>query len=284
MLSVVRGMRNESPTPDRVRLRNNVTVLGAADGPVLVFVHGFGCDQGMYRRVLPFFVDSFRVVLFDHVGSGGSTLESYDPVVYGSLERYTTDLLEVCDALELTDVTVVGHSVAAMMAIAASVRRPELFARLVLLAPSPSYLDDAAAGYVGGLSEGDVQDLLRSLDDNHLAWASMMAPVVMGNQDDPELADELEASFCRVDPQVMRTFARVAFLSDVRHMLADVTVPSLILQCSSDALAPQEVGEFLHDQLAGSSLQVLSATGHMPQVSAPRETAEAILRYLDVAG
>lgn len=265
---------------DVVVARNNVTIHGAEDAPVLVFAHGFGCDQTMYRRLLPSFVDAFRVVLFDHVGSGGSDAGAYDPVEYGSLHRYALDIVEICDALQLREVTLVAHSVGAMMAIAAAVERPDLFARLVLLAPSPSYLDDPETGYVGGLSADDVQDLLDSLDDNHLAWATAMAPVVMGNADAPELTDELEGSFCRVDPGVMRTFARVTFLSDVRELLPQVGVPSLIVQCSNDALAPLVVGDYLHAKLPSSELVVLKATGHVPQASAPAETAAAILRYL----
>ncbi|MET1038660.1 MAG: alpha/beta hydrolase [Aeromicrobium sp.] len=266
--------------PHDVVIRNNVTVLGPDDAPVLLLVHGFGCDQGMYRRLLPFLVVQFRVVLFDHVGSGGSTLDAYDPVVYGSLDRYAADLLEVCEALDLRDVTVVAHSIGAMMAIAAVVQRPDLLVRQILLAPSPSYLDDDAAGYVGGMSDADVTDLLGSLDANHMAWASAMAPVVMGNADSPELAAELEDSFCRVDPRAMRTFARVTFTSDVRHLLPAVTVPTLIVQCSNDVLAPLSVGEYLHASLGRSELLVLSATGHVPQVSAPAETAQAILAYV----
>jgi sigma-B regulation protein RsbQ len=280
MLRFVPEMPVPSLSTYEIIARNNVSVLGPVDGPVLVFAHGFGCDQGMYQRILPFFVDSYRIVLFDHVGSGGSNLDSYDPVEYGSLERYSTDLLDICDALDLHDVTLIAHSVGAMMAVTAAVRRPELFTRLVLLAPSPSYLDDTETGYEGGLSAEDVHDLLGSLDDNHMAWASAMAPVVMGNDDAPELAGELEESFCRVDPRVMRTFARVTFLSDVRDLLPLVTVRSLIVQCSDDALAPLAVGDYLAAQLAESELVVLTATGHVPQVSAPRETADVILRYL----
>jgi sigma-B regulation protein RsbQ len=269
--------------PHEVIVRNNVTLHGPADAPVMLLVHGFGCDQSMYSRVLPFLSERFRIVMFDHVGSGGSSLDAYDPVEYGSLDRYAADLLEVCTALDLEDVTVVAHSIGAMMAIAAAVQRPDLLARLILLAPSPSYLDDEDAGYVGGMSLPDVQDLLESLDDNHMAWASAMAPVVMGNADSPELAGELEVSFCRVDPRVMRTFARVTFMSDVRDLLPQVTVPSLIVQCSQDALAPVSVGEYLHAHLDRSELVVLSATGHVPQVSAPAETAEAILAYATAA-
>ncbi|MFB2556341.1 alpha/beta fold hydrolase [Herbiconiux liangxiaofengii] len=256
---------------------------GPEDGPVLLFAHGFGCDQDMFSRILPFFVDDYRLVLFDHVGSGGSTLDSYDPVDYSGLERYARDLVEICDALALHDVTVIAHSVGSAMALLASIDRPELFSRLVLVAPSPSYIDDAADDYVGGLSADDVSDLLDSLDDNHLAWAAAMAPVVMANTEHPVLVDELERSFCRVDPGVMRTFARVTFLSDVRAQLSGVTVPSLILQCSDDALAPASVGEYLHEHLAHSRVVVLRATGHVPQVSAPEETALAILDYLGAA-
>lgn len=263
-----------------VLLRNNVTLRGPEDAPVLLLVHGFGCDQSMYNRILPFLTDTFRVVLFDHVGSGGSDLDAYDPVEYGSLDRYVADLIEICDALALDDVTVVAHSIGAMMAIDAAVQRPDLLTRMVLLAPSPSYLDDDAVDYVGGMSHDDIHDLLGSLDDNHMAWAAMMAPVVMGNPDAPHLADELEQTFCRVDPRVMRTFARVTFTSDVRDLLPDVTVPSLIVQCRNDALAPLSVGEYLHAHLRRSELVVLSATGHVPQVSAPAETARAILSYV----
>jgi sigma-B regulation protein RsbQ len=280
MLRVVADTRSPSLSQDEIVARNNVTVLGPLGAPVLVFVHGFGCDQGMYQRILPFFVETHRIVLFDHVGSGGSSVVSFDPVEYSSLGRYAADLLEVCDVLDLQDVTLVAHSVGAMMAITAAVQRPELFDRLILLAPSPSYLDDTATGYVGGLSTDDVHDLLESLDDNHMAWASTMAPVVMGNADVPELSGELEDSFCRVDPQVMRTFARVTFLSDVRDLLPRVAVPSLILQCSNDALAPLAVGDYLSAHLAQSELVVLAATGHVPQVSAPIETAGEILRYI----
>ncbi|MBD8608659.1 alpha/beta hydrolase [Aeromicrobium fastidiosum] len=262
-----------------VLVRNNVRIVGRDGAPVVVMVHGFGCDQTMYSRLVPHLDDTFRIVLFDHVGSGGSDLDAYDPAAYGTLDRYVTDLLEVCDALALEDVTVVAHSIGAMMAIAAAVRRPDLMTRMVLLAPSPSYLDDDATGYVGGLSSLDVDDLLASLDDNHMAWAAAMAPVVMGADNSAELNDEMEDDFCRVDPRVMRTFARVTFLSDVRDLLPSVSVPSLIVQCSDDALAPLSVGTYLDEHLPQSTLLVLTASGHVPQASAPDETARAILAY-----
>jgi sigma-B regulation protein RsbQ len=261
--------------------RNNVTISGREGAPVMVFAHGFGCDQGMFGRILPYFTERFRTVLFDHVGSGGSSLDDYDAVEYGSLDRYAGDLLQICEQLDLENVTLVAHSVAAMMAITAAAKSPERFDRLILLAPSPSYIDDPASGYVGGFSDEDVQDLLTALDDNHLAWAATMAPVVMGNPQTPELAGELEQSFCRVDPHAMRTFARVTFLSDVRPLLRRVDVPSLIVQCSDDALAPTSVGAYMHSAMPSSTMVQLRATGHVPQVSAPEETARAILDFID---
>ncbi|MET0819621.1 MAG: alpha/beta hydrolase [Aeromicrobium sp.] len=275
------GLNRDRQSTD-VLVRNNVRVLGPDGAPVMLMVHGFGCDQSMFHRLVPYLHDTFRIVLFDHVGSGGSDIDAYDPAEYDTLDRYVVDLIEVCEALSLRDVTVVAHSIGAMMAIDAAVRRPDLFAQMVLLAPSPSYLDDAASGYVGGMSRRDVDELLSSLDDNHLAWASAMAPVVMGGENPAELAGEMEDTFCRVDPRVMRTFARVTFLSDVRDLLPSVTVPSLVVQCSRDALAPLTVGSYLHAHLARSELVVLEATGHVPQASAPDETARAILSYVAV--
>jgi sigma-B regulation protein RsbQ len=276
-------MAYELMSPDdvaRIVDRNNVRITGPDAGEVLLFAHGFGCDQTMYRRLLPFFEQRFRVVAFDHVGSGGSSLADYDAVRYGTLDQYTRDLVEVCEALQLTDVTVIAHSFAAMVAVAAAVESPELFRRIVLLAPTPSYIDDEPMGYEGGFSREDIDGLLESLDDNHLAWAAMMAPVVMKNPESPELAGELEQSFCRVDPRVMRTFARVAFLSDVRELLPRVEVPALIVQCTNDSLAPLSVGHYMESRMPRASVVVLQAQGHVPQVSAPDETARAILTFL----
>lgn len=281
MLGLVPDKRLKEANVAEVVARNNVNVSGSAGAPVVVFAHGFGCDQGMFGRILPYFTERFRTVLFDHVGSGGSSLDDYDAVEYDSLDRYASDLLQICELLELEHVTLVAHSVAAMMAITAAAKSPERFERLVLLAPSPSYIDDPASGYVGGFSGEDVQDLLTALDDNHLAWAATMAPVVMGNPQSPELAGELEQSFCRVDPHAMRTFARVTFLSDVRPLLHRVGVPSLIVQCSDDALAPTSVGAYMHSVMPSSTMVQLRATGHVPQVSAPAETAQAILDFID---
>lgn len=267
-----------------LRVRNNIRIMGRSAGPVLLLAHGFGCDQGVWDRVLPYFVDDYKVVVFDHVGVGGSDLDAYDAVKYSSLDGYVSDLLEICRELELKNVTLVGHSVSAMMAVAAAVESPELFADLVLLASSPSYLDYPSDSYVGGFTAADIADLLDSLDTNYLSWAATMAPVIMGNPQSPELGTELAGSFCRINPAVARGFARVAFLSDVRHLLAGVRVPALILQCSNDLLVPDHLGTYTEERMPMGTLARLQATGHLPHVSSPDETAQAILSYLRRAG
>ncbi|WP_104524594.1 alpha/beta fold hydrolase [Blastococcus atacamensis] len=259
--------------------RNRVCTSGVPSGRPLVFVHGFGCDQTMWRFVAPAFERDHRVVLFDHVGSGRSDLSAYDPEKYGSLEGYADDIVEICRELGLRDVVLVGHSVAAMMGVLAFRRAPDLFGALVLVGPSPRYVDDG--DYVGGFSRTDIAGLLDALDSNHLGWSAEMAPVIMGNADRPDLAAELTNSFCRTAPDIARQFARVTFLSDNRADLADVSVPTLILQCTDDAIAPDAVGEYVHRQIPGSELVRLAATGHVPQLSAPEETSAAIRAFLD---
>jgi sigma-B regulation protein RsbQ len=259
--------------------RNNVHVFGVPDGPPMVFAHGFGCDQNMWRFVWPRFADDHRVVLFDHVGHGGSDHASFDRQRYASLDGYASDVLDICAELELQDVIYVGHSVSAMIGALAAIRQPERFSRLIMVGPSPRYIDDD--GYVGGFQREDIEELLHSLDSNYLGWSSAMAPVIMGNDDRPELGGELVESFCATDPEIAKHFARVTFLSDNRADLASVSTPSLVLQCSSDAIAPVAVGEFVHRALPDSQLVVLAATGHCPNLSAPDETAEAIRAYLD---
>ena len=266
-----------------VAARNHVTVAGNPEGPVVLFAHGFGCDQGMWNRVLPRFTPDHRVVLFDHVGAGQSDGGAYDREKYASLDGYASDLLEICDELDLHDVVLVAHSVSAMMAVVAAATEPQRFSRLVLVAPSPCYVDDPGSGYVGGFSRADIDELLESLDNNYFSWAAAMAPMVMGNPGSPELGSELAGSFCRTDPGIARDFARVTFLSDSRALLREVRTPALVLQCSEDLLAPVEVGQYVHEQLAGSTLVQLAATGHCPHVSAPEETAAAILGYLHPA-
>ncbi|MFI0088413.1 alpha/beta fold hydrolase [Streptomyces bobili] len=262
-----------------VRRRNCVTVTGRADGPVVMLAHGFGCDQNMWRLVVPTLERDFTVVLFDHVGAGRSDQSAWSRERYSTLDGYVDDVLTLCRELALGPVTFVGHSVSAMMGVLAAIREPEAFAGLVLLAPSPCFIDDPEAGYRGGFSAGDIGELLESLDANYLGWSGAMAPVIMGNPERPELGAELTESFCRTDPDIARVFARVTFLSDNRADLADVRVPTLVAQCSRDAIAPPEVGAFVHQQITGSRLVTLDATGHCPQLAAPEETAAAIAAF-----
>ncbi|MET7362300.1 alpha/beta hydrolase [Streptomyces sp. NPDC005562] len=262
-----------------VRSRNHVTVTGRPDGPVLMLAHGFGCDQNMWRLVLPVLERDFTVVLFDHVGAGRSDLSAWSKERYSSLDGYVDDVLDICRELALGPVTFVGHSVSATVGVLAAAREPDAFAGLVLLAPSPCFIDDPSTGYRGGFSAEDIEELLESLEANYLGWSGAMAPVIMGNPDRPELGEELTNSFCRTDPEIARVFARVTFLSDNREDLARVGVPTLVAQCSHDAIAPPEVGAFVHQQIAGSEFVTLKATGHCPQLAAPEETASAIAAF-----
>jgi sigma-B regulation protein RsbQ len=258
--------------------RNSVRVTGLPGGRPVVFAHGFGCDQAMWRLVAPDFEVDHRVVLFDHVGSGSSDLSAYDPVKYGSLRGYAADLVELCRELELTDVVLVAHSVSAMIGVLAVRQAPELFGALVMVGPNPRYVDDDP--YVGGFTRADIAGLLDALDSNHLGWSRRMASVVMGNPDRPELTAELTNSFCRTDPGIARQFARVTFLSDNRADLPHVGVPTLVLQASDDAIAPDCVGCYVAERIPGSTLVRLRATGHCPHLSAPEETTAAIRAFL----
>ncbi|HSK76395.1 MAG TPA: alpha/beta hydrolase [Thermoanaerobaculia bacterium] len=258
--------------------RNNVQLSGRETGQPMVFAHGFGCDQNMWRFVTPAFEDEYRIVLFDHVGAGRSDPSAYNRTRYGSLQGYASDVLDICRELDLSRVVFVGHSVSAAIGMLAAIEEPERFEALVLVGPSPCYIDEG--DYVGGFSREDIEGLLESLDSNYLGWSSAMAPVIMGNPDRPELGAELTNSFCRTDPEIARHFARVTFLSDNRNDLPKVTVRSLILQCSEDAIAPRCVGEYVHRNLPGSELVLMQATGHCPNLSAPEETIAAIKNFL----
>jgi sigma-B regulation protein RsbQ len=244
----------------------------------MLFAHGFGCDQHMWSAVAPAFEDDFRVVLFDYVGSGRSDLGAYDSERYSTLDGYATDLLEICDSLDLHDVVLVAHSVSAMVGVLAANRDPQRFAKLVLIGPSPRYIDDGA--YRGGFSAADIAELLDTLDHNYLGWSAAMAPVIIGNPDRPELAAELTDSFCRTDPDIAKRFARVTFLSDNRDDLRRVSTPTLIVQSRHDPIAPVEVGEYVHAAIAGSEMVILDVSGHCAHMSAPAETTAAIAAFV----
>jgi sigma-B regulation protein RsbQ len=261
-----------------IRTRNNVKVFGRGTQPML-FAHGFGCDQNMWRYITPAFQDDYRIVLFDYVGSGKSDLGAYDAERYSDLAGYAQDILEVCDALDLRDTILVAHSVSAMIAVLAAKQEPDRFAYLILIGPSPRYINDAP-DYIGGFERQDIEGLLEMMDRNYVGWANFLAPAIMKNPERPELGQELTDSFCSTDPVIARRFAEATFFADNRADLADIKVPSLILQCSEDMIAPSHVGEFVHSRLRGSTLQMMAATGHCPHMSHPEETIAAIRDYL----
>lgn len=254
-------------------------ISGAGKRP-MVFAHGFGCDQNMWRFVAPAFEDAFRVILFDHVGAGGSDLSAYDPERYATLQGYADDVIALGEELGVRDGVFVGHSVSAMIGLIAIKQAPHLFTELVMVGPSPRYINDEPAGYVGGFDEAQIHELLEFLDSNHMGWSQAMAPVIMGNADRPQLGEELTNSFCRTDPDIAKRFARVTFLSDSRADLADFPTKTLILQCSDDVIAPQCVGEYVHRALPNSALVLMAATGHCPNLSAPDETIRAIQAFV----
>ena len=258
--------------------RWNVHLSGREDGPTLVFAHGFGCAQGMWRFVAPAFEDRYRVVLFDLAGCGDSDPASYDRVRHSSLQGHASDLLELCDELGLAEVRFVGHSVSAMIGVLAHGTAPGMFDQLVLIGPSPRYVDDG--DYRGGFSAQDIEELLDSLDSNYLGWSEAMAPVIMDNADRPWLGKALADSFCRTDPDTARQFARVTFLSDNRADLAKVTAPTLVVQSRQDAIAPPFVGEYVRDRIPGASYALLDAVGHCPHLSAPEATVDAMRAFL----
>lgn len=257
--------------------RNNVKILGS--GPrTLMFAHGYGCDQNMWRHVTPAFAAQNKLVLFDYVGSGLSDPAAFNRTRYSTLRGYAQDVLDIIDTLQMERITFIGHSVSSMVGALASIERSDLFENLVMIGPSPCYINDAE--YKGGFERADIEDLLQLLDSNHLGWSAMMAPVIMGNTDRPELAGELEDSFCRTNPMFAQHFARVTFLSDNRADLKNITTRTLILQCDQDAIAPVAVGRHVQRAIPDSQLVLMDASGHCPHLSAPGEVTEAILKFL----
>jgi sigma-B regulation protein RsbQ len=259
--------------------RNNVKIIGSGLR-TLMFAHGYGCDQNMWRAVTPAFEKDFTIVLFDYVGAGESDVTAFDRTRYSTLSGYASDVIEILDEIHLDKVNFVGHSVSSMVGALAAIQRPELFESLVMIGPSPCYINDKANDYEGGFERPDIEDLLEMLDNNHSGWSAMMAPIIMGNSDRPELASELEASFCRTDPIQAQHFARVTFLSDNRADLPHVRTRTLILQCTQDAIAPAIVGQYVHKCLRESQLVMMEATGHCPHLSSPGVVTKAMREFL----
>ena len=257
--------------------RNNVQVSGHGDR-AMVFSHGFGCDQHMWTPVARQFERDFKVVLFDHVGAGRSDLSAYDSEKYSTLDGYAGDIVEIGRALGLTNAVFVGHSVSAMIGALASIEAPGMFSDLVMVGPSPRYVDDD--GYSGGFTKAQVEELLDFLADNHLGWSAAMAPAIMGHPDRPELGETLANSFCATDPTIAREFARVTFFSDNRADLPDIKARTLVLQCREDIIAPTAVGEYVSASIPDSRFMLLDATGHCPNLSAPDEVTAAIRAFV----
>lgn len=260
-----------------VQKRNNVTVIG--DGPAtMVFAHGFGCDQNMFRLIAPSYAGRYRTVLPDLVGSGASDLKAYDRQKYSTLQGYADDMLEIIDEFATGPVVFVGHSVSATIGMLADLKAPEKFAAHVMIGPSPCYINDG--DYVGGFTRKDIEGLLETLESNYLGWSSNMAPAIMGAPTKPELTVELTNSFCRTDPEIAKQFARVTFMSDHRADLSKLKTPSLILQCSDDLIAPQSVGEYMHRTMPNSKLYIIDNVGHCPHLSEPDASVAAINGFL----
>lgn len=257
--------------------RNNINIFGAGS-QTMVFAHGYGCDQNMWRLVAPAFEKEFKIVLFDHVGSGKSDQSAYDFEKYSSLQGYAEDLIEMCDALNLQNVIFVGHSVSSMIGILAAVKRPDLFKHLVLIGPSPCYINKV--GYHGGFAQNDIDELIATLESNYLGWSSFITPVIIGNPEKPEYSEELKNSFCSMNPNIAKHFAKVTFLGDNRTDLSGVSTPTLIIQSHPDVIAPVEVGEFVHQQIAGSKYVLLNSSGHCAHLTAPEQVISSMLTYL----
>lgn len=245
----------------------------------MLFAHGFGCDQHMWRHVSPAFEEAYQLILFDYVGSGQSDITAYDPRRYQELNGYAQDVLDICEALELTNTIFVGHSVSSMIGLLAASQEPRYFDRLIMIGPSPRYLNDVP-DYIGGFERADIDELLDLMNHNFIGWANTLGPAIMGNPDNPGLGQELTQSFCSTDPVIMQQFGRATLLSDNRQDLPKLHLPSLILQCTDDIIAPVSVGEYTHRQLPESTLRYMKATGHCPHVSAPAETVTLIKEYL----
>lgn len=259
--------------------KNNVNIIGRGE-QVMLFAHGFGCDQNMWRYVTPAFEEQFKIVLFDHVGAGKSDWDCYDFDKYSSLQAYADDIIEICEELDFTQVIFVGHSVSSMIGLLVGIKEPTLLSMLIMVSPSPCYINKE--GYAGGFSRSDIDELLASMESNYLGWSSQITPVIMGNPDKPEMTEELNNSFCRTDPKIAAQFAKATFLADNRSDLAKLKVNALVLQCKEDLIAPLQVGHYVADNISEASIVILDATGHCPHLTAPTETVSAIKEFLAV--
>lgn len=257
--------------------RNNVTVTGKGD-TVMLFAHGFGCDQNAWKKIAPAFADDYKLIFFDYIGAGKSDISAYDKTKYSSIDGYVKDILEICDELKVKDAVFVGHSVSCMIGALASIKEPSIFNKLIFIGPSPSYLNEK--GYVGGFDKEDIDSLMEVMDDDYINWSRSMAPKIMGEHQRSDLKEELTDFFCSYNPEIAKDFARVTFLSDNKKDLPNIPVESLTLQCTDDIIAPLEVGQYIHANTPNNIMVILNATGHCPHMSAPEETIEAMKVFL----
>lgn len=257
--------------------RNNVTVLGAGN-KVLLFAHGFGCDQNAWKYIQNFFTENYKLVLFDFVGAGKSDLSYYNPEKYASLDGYVNDVIEICDALDLRNAIFIGHSVSCMIGALASIKRPDIFEKLVFIGPSPCYI--SKEDYIGGFDPETIDSLLEVMEEDYITWAKSIAPAIMNSKNGNELTSELSDSFCSIDPIIAKQFARVTFLSDNRKDLPFIPIRSLTIQCSDDMIAPLAVGQYIHANTPNNTLRILDVHGHCPHMSHPIETVNAIKTFL----
>lgn len=260
-----------------IGFRNHVQVTGEGQA-TLVFVHGFGCDQTMWRFLAPHYAQRYRTVLYDLTGSGRSDHAAYGHERYASLHGHAEDLLEIVDAFASGPVVVVGHSVSAMIAMLATIKAPGRFAAQVMLGPSACYLNEGF--YFGGFARSEIEELLATMEANYLDWSARMAPAIMGAPGQPELGKELVDAFCRNNPDIARHFARVTFLSDHREDAPLSETPALILQCSEDLIAPRTAGEFLQRKLPNATLRMIRNVGHCAHMSAPGACVREIDAFL----
>lgn len=268
--------RAETPrlAPADVLRRNAVTVRGPADAPVMVFAHGYGTNQTTWATIAERFTADHRVVLFDYVGSGDSDLAAYDEQRYDSYEGYATDLIEVLDAVDARGAVLVAHSASGMIGALAAIRRPELFSRIVMVCPSPRYVNDT--DYAGGFSREDVLGLLDAIEANQPSWAASLAPAVTAREDLPEVTDRVRELFATTPQRVATHFARVVFLSDVRSRLAEIPTPCVILQSSGDIICPPHIGAYLRDRIPQAELVELRSAGHFVHLTDPELIVDEI--------
>ncbi|MFT6898599.1 MAG: sigma-B regulation protein RsbQ [Paraglaciecola sp.] len=262
-----------------IKIRNNVNVSGRKNAPTVMLAHGFGCDQNMWRFMLPELEKHYQVVLFDYVGSGNSVLIDYSIEKYGKLEGYAEDIIDIIDELQLRDVTIIGHSVSAIIASIASLDIPLIIKKIVMVCPSPCFLN-MPPDYEGGFERIDLEELIALMDKNYIGWANYLAPLVMGSSQSQELIGELSGSFCSTDPIIAKTFAKATFFSDYRHILPDITCSVLILQSSCDALASVGVGHYMVDNIPDSEMVIIAAEGHCLHMTHYQEIAPIIARFI----